>query len=1005
MPGVKRARDEDQVSEDHQTASSDIHPSRKRRLEYGKEHAKLAKLYDELADNAHGVRLKAATELIRSLSQDDKDRAEHVSAATTRLMKGLCSSRKAARIGFSVALAEVLRLAFDYRPDSFQADDFVRDLINKAVALTQCEGNASGQEKRDHMLGRRYAFQSLLQSGIMFRSDVEPTAWTHYLDLVLDLALEKQWLRRECGLMLFEFLVSQASEALRTDQVQAVVDGLDARALSKTPEGVALWLTIDQRFPAVSLPKGVWHKKDPLSPKELSTLAKVLRDGSIDEAKDASRGAKSKQPGAPQTIPGFAWSVILNHLYKNEKDSTFGNFWDQAVVAGLFAQSASNERKSLGLQVLTLAVATAPHTLLKMSLSPDILRCIANQRADAERYLFEAAKVPLNNMVNRVKIEPSTAGTFLKGLLDGTGLVNFDQATKTKTVDGLIAHADGDALIAVVQVIDELVTNPKASREAQVDAKRRSLAGLYLNLVRSRRETKDNPSGGIGGSWVESLVQILVARGYFEHVSGRHDISAISEASRQTFRLRLMSCLRHILESGSDKEIIYPTLAATMISDMSGSSHPNLLLHSAESVPKIVSTANERLDSIKKRASSESGPSKTGLLAFKLLYAMSILQFYNEEPDSVSLLEDLDVCYMSWQQGNRGDDTDQSFSMLIELLLSFASKPSAMFRRLAEQVFSAFAANITSDGLQSMVDILGQKESLSGQQELFDQQDDTIDGVEDVEERSDVEDASDVEIVNGNIVGTSDADDDNDSDVELGSEAAKSAESGASDDDNNEELAAFDAKLAEALGTTDDNSESDGSDMDDEEMFARDNMLTTIFKERQNGASKKQENKDAKENIVNFKNRVLDLLNIYVKIQFASVQALDLIMPLVTLVRTSTSKQVAEKAFGVLKQYFEACNKHKSLPQPEDVEAVFELLGSTHDEMKLGGSKLHANACSRASLFLCKVLINQDSKHYDRLAQAYTDLQKERWYDPKSKIQSSVFTEWTSWYISLTTRQ
>ncbi|KAI7044259.1 hypothetical protein KC352_g46365, partial [Hortaea werneckii] len=181
----------------------------------------------------------------------------------------------------------------------------------------------------------------------------------------------------------------------------------------------------------------------------------------------------------------------------------------------------------------------------------------------------------------------------------------------------------------------------------------------------------------------------------------------------------------------------------------------------------------------------------------------------------------------------------------------------------------------------------------------------------------DVEDMSDVELVNGEEAGSeNDESEDEDDD-------SSSSESDSADASGDDEEAVFDRKLADALGTAkaDEGSDDDESDMDDEQMMALEPHLTNIFKERKKDASKKQEGKDAKENIINFKNRVLDLLNIYVKGQYGQTLALDLILPLTILVRTTTSKPTSEKAFAVLKQYFDSCSKHKTLPQPQDQEA------------------------------------------------------------------------------------
>ena len=68
--------------------------------------------------------------------------------------------------------------------------------------------------------------------------------------------------------------------------------------------------------------------------------------------------------------------------------------------------------------------------------------------------------------------------------------------------------------------------------------------------------------------------------------------------------------------------------------------------------------------------------------------------------------------------------------------------------------------------------------------------------------------------------------------------------------------------------------------------------------------------------------------------------------------------------------------------------------------MRSNASKVHSNACSRSSLFLAKILVNMDIKLYAEIADLYAGLQKEWYSDPKSHIQASVFTEWTSWSIA-----
>jgi DNA polymerase phi len=307
-----------------------------------------------------------------------------------------------------------------------------------------------------------------------------------------------------------------------------------------------------------------------------------------------------------------------------------------------------------------------------------------------------------------------------------------------------------------------------------------------------------------------------------------------------------------------------------------------------------------------------------------------------------------------------------------------------------------------------MLDILTQKESLSGQQELFAQGEDG-DGAGEEEESDDgsaidVEDMSDVEMIDGEAVGVDGSDKSGSDDDDEDSDDESSGDDDEADEEDDEELAAFDKKLAEALGTAgfdmDGDEDDQDSDMNDEDMLAIEPALEKVFKEIKKRSGKKQDNKEAKDNIINFKNRVLDLLTIYVKAQHSNILALDILMPLAILIRTTSSKPTAEKAFAVLKNYFDACSKHKTTPAVSDSEPVLALLASVHEEMAKDGSKLHASACSRSSLFLAKVLVAMDPKHYSAVATMYAELQEKWWLDPKSKVHGSVFTEWISWSIA-----
>lgn len=68
----------------------------------------LVEIYDDLANDDAEIRLKAAQSLLKKTSPDAGLDREKLNEILRRLIRGLCSGRKAARLGFSVALTEYL---------------------------------------------------------------------------------------------------------------------------------------------------------------------------------------------------------------------------------------------------------------------------------------------------------------------------------------------------------------------------------------------------------------------------------------------------------------------------------------------------------------------------------------------------------------------------------------------------------------------------------------------------------------------------------------------------------------------------------------------------------------------------------------------------------------------------------------------------------------------------------------------------------------------------------
>lgn len=284
---------------------------------------------------------------------------------------------------------------------------------------------------------------------------------------------------------------------------------------------------------------------------------------------------------------------------------------------------------------------------------------------------------------------------------------------------------------------------------------------------------------------------------------------------------------------------------------------------------------------------------------------------------------------------------------------------------------------------------------MAGQEEIFEQEANESQGESSGDDLSDI---SDVSMVAAGL-------DDKNGD---GSEDSPALSDDGTNDGHDEELAVFDAKLALALGTrpatdalaADDSEGTSDSDMDDEQMEALDEHLEKVFRERKNLTSKKTQNKDAKEAIVNFKCRVLELLDIFVKEQHTNALALDLLIPLLDVIRLTKSPLVSTRACDLVRKYSMLC-KAKSMPVLADSRGPLELLKEVHGRAGREGSNAYGAACSQASLLLVKILAAQDRENL-RLAEAvYGETHQAFMFDSKSKVKPSFFSDWLNWSVSV----
>lgn len=629
--------------------------------------------------------------------------------------------------------------------------------------------------------------------------------------------------------------------------------------------------------------------------------------------------------------------------------------------------------------------------LITSIFSHNLVRCLINHVQEKDRFLNRAADKSLKVLTHAVEENPEALVVVLQGLIDGNGAYSFDRVTKTKTIEKLLSMVDDTNGEAVLDVLTSPVLVVPSSETNDAEKRRQMFGDYVLTAIRHVDLTEASQNS----SWIKTAaLPQLASLAYSNNSEAK---PPISEGTRTLIRNRLTSAFTHLL------------------SNMDGYHYPCDLVISctpdAVAMDGLITGAKDAafttLQKLMKKA-KKGGKDKATFQTLSLLYALVIFQLYNGDVEAVSILDELKLCYDNLIKHKSTEDSEVApFEVLVELLLSFLSRPSALLRKVTQHVFTAFMGEMTEGGLKLMTDVLETSENMRGQQEMFDENPDDEDAM-DVDEEDDEMD-SDVEVVDMNgeegHLNAHLAEEEEEESDEEDNEEESDDDGDEGDDEANKEL---NDALAKILGTSslDQNEEDEDGDSDSDMTDSGMDALTPKLEEvlgrmQKKGPSKKQEQKDAKENMVNFKSRVLDLLDIYAKKQATDPLAAEILLPLLRLIRSTKAKHLSDKAFSIIQAF--AKSKSKASSSEAEVEinikAQIALIKGFHEEVLKDQSKVFAKAASIASLSLASGIYRADKSQFEKIGKVY--LQTMTKCDVEGvKIQASFVSDWVNWWQS-----
>ena len=377
----------------------------------------------------------------------------------------------------------------------------------------------------------------------------------------------------------------------------------------------------------------------------------------------------------------------------------------------LFATSSSKERKYWGFSLFQRMIPDTPADSLSNLFTKNLMRCLINQLALPERYLHRAAEKSIKAIFARARSNTNTNAPLLKALLDPVnGEINFDKSTKTKTVEKLTSILNDPAFEQVVEIYQDLILRPGVEDEKIAASRRQSAVDQLVSAVRS---IQSHPTEEVLEKSecllnIRRTLGLLAKYAYFDVDNAsdhqeKNPSPKISQVSRKMFRTRISSCLSSLVA----KSIAEPSsFAFDLVSDIycrqESANHPKTVLNLDDHVRSVLEEAWQTLRKIHAQSGLDADEEMRFFHAIELLYSLTILQVHDEEADAVAILVELNHSFqplLHKKMRARGSAT------LIEILLTFIAKPSQLFRRLAQQVFTACASELDDAALESMIKV------------------------------------------------------------------------------------------------------------------------------------------------------------------------------------------------------------------------------------------------------------------------------------------------------------
>ena len=881
-----------------------------------------------------------------------------------RLIKGLGSSRDTSRLGFMLALLNV------YHTFAELLDAEV--ILNWSIKLTSPEalgGSVKRREERLLHVARIFAIGALFRSKL--GSVLSVASKKFAIDALISIGKKKSFLRESA----LEVIVCVV-ECAESSELSAHTLKKLAVSSALMTETLVFAILATSRFGFVFEKENFADNKFPVVLAEFVDLKNLLSCSNEESLLNVL-----KETPCFENRLHTVWGLVLASL-NQEGCLTSSNFIRQ-VIEAMFLNSTGLVKRWTGLNLLKRVVELNLSGSIGFIFTPVVLRMIkgslgalnvkSSRIAGKEISAFNSAVIQFfrDLIKHTAETQGKASEQIAMDLIIHLSKISSKPSGVISAKNLLEELAGDEAIISKLYSrlsttnVCELIDTIANDIVLDFDTQNQSLATFQapfdklVGLIRNKMLTKLEGAS----EWIDHLV-IVMARVCVN--SGN-----MSEELRDIIKGRFYALLNELTDSKRFFGINWIERIATLfLNAASGSKNAEFSISTAGPI----SDAIENLKIVGKLLKKHKiEPERFSRAITSLQNYLTILIFL-DPIEAIPVCSELAECLqVHFSKSSKKEENQSSLEavmpFLVDILMTFLSKASQLTRKMCDDIFRNIIPFLSVKSMDVLFRILKSRDS-----EVFEE----VDTISDVEES----DSDDVEEIGYGVETVEDID------------------------------------RAMKAGTDADDSQL--SDVDDEQMLAFDEKLAEIFREKRktlSGSSSKAFTKETKRSMIQFKFKVLELVNLAFKsgdlpvaIRIASINGLlEVISANVVLNNGLSSNTEQKQLFTKLESFFaEAFGRPSRISSEIDLSSAETLICELLERVCTGDKTInHAAVLPRVAqcvwylVKLCRSLKIDESKIKTKFAELIkfaVNAEDERF----RVFRSFVFT-WSNWDLQYVT--